>query len=348
MMLSRRNRLGSGHSPIRSEGAGGAAIAAGVSGISFKLAGLLSASRLAILIFHRVRADVDPLFAQEPDAEHFDRLMELVAQNFNVLRLSDVPTLLCLKKLPRRALVITFDDGYADNAEVALPILKRHGLTATFFVASGFLDGKRMWNDSVIECVRRTERDALDLSELELGYMTLGSLVERRACIDALLPRLKYLDANGRAKALESLQRATGVDSLPSDLMMRSDQVRELHRSGMEIGAHTVSHPILTTLSGHDAEREVADSRDQLQEITRAPVTAFAYPNGKPKRDYDRSHVELVKRLGFRVAVSTASGAASAGDDLFELPRFTPWNRSLSAWSIRLLLNQRSARYERA
>jgi peptidoglycan/xylan/chitin deacetylase (PgdA/CDA1 family) len=115
----------------------------------------------------------------------------------------------------------------------------------------------------------------------------------------------------------------------------------------MEIGAHTVHHPILTALNAADAEREIADGRQRLQQIIDAPVDVMAYPNGKPGRDYDASHVAMVRRLGFRAAVSTAPGAARAGDDLFQLPRFTPWDRSLLRWSARLVANRRTARFDR-
>ena len=98
--------------------------------------------RLSILIFHRVLPRPDPLFPDEIDAAQFDRLMALVAGGYNVLSLGRALPLLATSQLPPRALVITFDDGYADNAEIALPILRRHGLVATFFVASGFQIGR--------------------------------------------------------------------------------------------------------------------------------------------------------------------------------------------------------------
>jgi len=314
---------------------------------AFSLFGKSISQCLSILIFHRVRARADALFPHEPDAQTFDRLMRLVARSFRVLTLSRAADLLATGGLPPRALVITFDDGYADNADVALPILQRHGLFATFFVSTGFLDGGRMWNDSIIECVRTTSHQEIDLTECGFGHHTLANAAQRRACVEALLSQIKYLDLPGREGALRQLQRATAVQALPTNLMMSSEEVRLLHRAGMEIGAHTVNHPILTALNAADAERELADGRAHLQDIIDAPVSVVAYPNGKPKRDFDRSHVAMVERLGFLAAVTTAPGAARTGDDLFQLPRFTPWARSLPAWSTRLLLNRRQAAFDR-
>ena len=266
--------------------------------------------------------------------------MRLVARSFNVLSLGEAVNHLAAGSLPPRALVITFDDGYADNAEVALPILRRHGLTATFFVATGFLDGGRMWNDSVIECVRATTKPALDLEAFGLGRLSLTDAGDRRAAIEQLLPRIKYLTLAQREEAIVRLQAMTGVAALPIDLMMRTDQVRKLHLAGMEIGAHTVRHPILGSLTLGEAEIEIGESKRCLEAMLDAPVDVFAYPNGRPGQDYTAEHARLVERLGFRGAVTTATGVAQTGDDLFQLPRYTPWGGALPVWSMRLLANQ--------
>jgi peptidoglycan/xylan/chitin deacetylase (PgdA/CDA1 family) len=303
--------------------------------------GLVAAPRLSILMYHRVYAQADTLFPGEPDAVGFERLMRFVARSFNVMTLGQAVRRLQQGDLPPRALVITFDDGYADNVEVALPILQSCGLVATFFVSSGFLDGGRMWNDSVIEVVRTCPRAEIDLTTFDLGSCSLAGPAARRAAIENLLPRIKYLTLDARQTAIAHLQERSGVHALPTNLMMSSDQLRQLHRAGMEIGGHTVHHPILTTLTLPDAETEIRAGRSRLQEIIDAPVDVFAYPNGNPGRDYDHRHVDLLRRLGFSGAVSTARGVARIGDDLFQLPRFTPWGPALATWATRLLLNQR-------
>lgn len=310
--------------------------------------GTLASPRLSILIFHRVHAQPDPLFPYEPDAARFDALMHFVARTFRVMTLGEAVERLKQATLPPRSLVITFDDGYADNAEVALPILQRYGLPATFFVASGFLDGGRMWNDSVIESIRACRYDNLNLEYWGLGQQTLSTVTERSRLIDTLLPRIKYQSLADRQESIVRLQQLCGVEVLPATLMMRSGQVRDIHRAGMEIGGHTVNHPILTTLSSSEAEIEIAQGREQLQSIIDAPVDVFAFPNGKPGVDYDHTHVDIVRKIGFCGAVSTAPGASQTGDDLFQLPRFTPWGRAIPVWAARLLLNQGNTGFVRA
>lgn len=323
-------------------------LTAAASRTAFGLLHRLAGPRLSILIFHRVHAVADGLFPQEIDAPRFERLMRFVARSFRVLALGDAVSCLTQGNLPPRALVVTFDDGYADNAQLALPILQRCGVVATFFVSTGFLDGGRMWNDSVIEIVRASRKAELDLAFVGRGRVSLAGSEERRAAIATVLAEIKYLTLSEREDAICRLLLVSGVEGLPDDLMMSSQQVRQLHDAGMEIGAHTVNHPILTTLSLDEAERQISGGRNRLQEIIDAPVDVFAYPNGKPERDYDESHVALLRRLGFRAAVSTAAGVARVGDDLFELPRFSPWGQSLEIWATRLLKNQGRTRYERA
>ena len=311
------------------------------------LFGTLISSRLSILIFHRVHAQPDPLFPHEPDAQRFEAIVRYVASAYRVMTLREAVIHLEQGVLPPRSLVITFDDGYADNAEVALPILQRYGVKATFFVSTGFLDGGRMWNDSVIECIRACRYEQIDLGSFDLGRRSLANPIERGAVIDALLPRIKYLTLPGREESIAELLRLCDVAQLPVSLMMRSDQVIEIHRSGMEIGAHTVNHPILTSIAPSEARFEIAEGRRCLESLIEAPVESFAYPNGKPGQDYDHTHVAMVRHLGYRSSVSTSPGVAKVGDDLYQLPRFSPWGRSVAVWGARLALNQRNYRFSK-
>jgi peptidoglycan/xylan/chitin deacetylase (PgdA/CDA1 family) len=295
-------------------------------------------SRLSILIYHRVLPQQDPLFPDEGDAETFDQQMRQIAACFRVIPLRDAVQGLRQGKLPSRAACITFDDGYADNAEIALPILQKHGIPATFFVATSFLNGGRMWNDTVIELIRRAPGDLLDLSRMGLGQFEIGTIPQRRQAIYNVLGELKYLPLESRRSRVEAMSAIIPV--IPSsNLMMTSDQIRILHNAGMEIGGHTANHPILASMENNAARAENADGKEMLENIIHAPVRFFAYPNGKPGRDYLSDHVRMVKDLGFDAAVSTAHGAAMTGVDLYQLPRFTPWDRGQVRFTLRMAQN---------
>lgn len=297
--------------------------------------------RLSILIFHRVLPAQDALFPNEVHAAGFDRMCGWLAQWFQVLPLGEAIDALKHDRLPARALVITFDDGYADNHEVARPILQRHGLPATFYIATGFLDGGRMFNDTVIEAVRRCPRAVLDVRSLGvqgLGELALGDVQQRRQAIGVLLSALKYLPSQQRSIAVLQLAELAGAP-MPDDLMMRSDDVRALRRAGMTIGAHTVSHPILSGLAPEVATQEISQSRQQLESLLGERVAHFAYPNGVPGRDFTPETARLVQQLGFDSAVTTGWGAARSGSDAYQLPRFTPWDRRRAGFAMRMAHN---------
>lgn len=298
--------------------------------------------RLTILIYHRVLSERDVLRPGEPDVAEFDWQMELVARAFNVLPLREAIGRLAGGRLPPRAAAVTFDDGYADNLLLALPILRERGVPATVFVATGFLNGGCMFNDAVIEAVRCLPSGPIDLSALEITPKAAPASIvdesDRRALIDALLPYFKHASLERRADLLARVE-AWSPGSCPADLMMSDEQVRELHSAGVEIGAHTVNHPILRELSPADAQAEIAQSKQYLEGLIGTPVTLFAYPNGRRGEDYDETHVEQVRNLRFAGAVSTHAGAAGAGSDPYQLPRFTPWDRTPGRFAARLALN---------
>jgi peptidoglycan/xylan/chitin deacetylase (PgdA/CDA1 family) len=299
--------------------------------------------RLSILIFHRVLKTQDPLFPDEPDVSRFDRICAALASWCNVIPLHEAVAGLKAGSLPARATCLTFDDGYADNYHNALPVLQRNGLHATFFVATGFLDGGRMWNDTLIEAIRATERDEIDLDDLNLGTLTTGTIGDKRATIATVIPALKHREPGDRQHAVELVARRCDVVSLPGDLMLTSTQLRDLYSAGMGIGAHTVSHPILARCDEQSARAEIAEGRQQLEAMLGERVGLFAYPNGKLDADYTREHVRIVRELGFDAAVSTNPGASRPGDDLFQLSRFTPWDREPWRFGLRLAQNLRRA-----
>lgn len=141
---------------------------------------------------------------------------------FNVLDLADAVNMLQANQLPSRVLCITFDDGYRDNYENALPILEKHGLTATFFIATGFLNDGIMWNDEVIECLRNTRLNQLDLSDYDLGCFETGT--NRAELLSTVLDKLKYLPFDEREKVVSNLPAILGVKK-PDGQMMTTEQI---------------------------------------------------------------------------------------------------------------------------
>jgi peptidoglycan/xylan/chitin deacetylase (PgdA/CDA1 family) len=296
-------------------------------------------ARLIVLIYHRVLAAPDAMLAGEIDATVFERQMALLASEFTVLPLGEATRHLAHGTLPARSVSITFDDGYADNEQVALPILKRHGLRATFFVSTGYSAGGMMFNDAIIETLRTAPAGVHDLSALKLPALNLGDAKSRRAAADRIIEAVKHRQFADREDTVERIAQTLLGGSPRIDLMMTRAQLANLNEQGMEIGAHTVRHPILAAIPDEEAYAEIVQSKRALEDVTGAPVTLFAYPNGKPGRDYDDRHVRFVKEAGFTAAVSTIPGIAHARSDLYQLPRVGPWERNPRRLAARLLLD---------
>lgn len=316
----------------------------GVSGVLTAIrlvwAGVQPGQRLSILLYHQVLDTPDALKPDNPDCVEFDRQVGLLARYTNVLPLAEALQRMDAGMLPPRATAITFDDGYADNRRNALPILQRHGVTATFFIAAGYLNGGRMFNDTLLETIRRLPAGRLDLRDLGLGQHSISDANSRREAFRSIIREIKWQPCQEHQAVVQAMAKRIGAD-LPDDLMMTDAQVRELHRAGMGIGGHTLTHPILAQEDEATAAHEIREGRERLQLITGGPVDLFAYPNGKPGQDYGPRDVELVRKAGFSAAVSTSMGAGGRGQDRFQLPRFMPWSRHPAKFLAQLLRNTR-------
>ena len=301
---------------------------------------LASRGRLSILIFHRVLRERDPLLPGEPTAGEFDGLLEHLATRFSVLPLGHAVERLHRGTLPHAALAITFDDGYADNLLVAAPLLHKHRLPATVFIATGFLDGGVMWNDRVIAAFRATALPEIDLVPIGLGKHATTTAAERRTAMNRVLGELKYRTPPERERLSRGVLEIVGCEA-PTDLMLTSSGTRSLSGYGVDVGAHTVTHPILARADADEAWHEIAEGKRALESIVGRPVTLFAYPNGRPGHDYRPEHVRMVREAGFDAAVSTAWGAAQRTSDPMQLPRFTPWTRRPLRFDLLMLRNLR-------
>lgn len=302
--------------------------------------------KLLILTYHRIMARHDPLLPGEADVDAFRVQLGVLCEGWTVLPLAEAAARLRSGDLPPRAACITFDDGYASNSQLGLPVLQEAGLPATFFVATGFLDGGRMFNDTVIEVVRRLP-DRPDLTEFGWGKPVLDSFDERHQLIVRILRELRTYPPDTRNERVERFA-ATAQSALPDDLMMTRSEVAGLAAAGMEVGAHTVNHPILSNVSPAEARAEIETSIAELEAITGARIRSFAYPNGKPGRDYGAEHVRIVADCGLEYAVSTAHGTAGAGSDPLQLPRISVWGRTPGKFALRLLRACLSGQEERA
>jgi peptidoglycan/xylan/chitin deacetylase (PgdA/CDA1 family) len=295
--------------------------------------------RALALVYHRVgERRLDP-WRLTIEPEIFDRQMETLAHNWSPLSLTDLVEGFERRRLPERAVAVTFDDGYADNLEVAAPIMLEHGIPATLFVATELIDagGPLWWDELAALLLERAQLPAtLTLSSCNgqrwsIPPVATGELraavsiqpweasrgTRLRAFYEVWLA-LRALDAPTRETALEEIADWADAPRPSGRVLLTWDRLREfVALPGFGLGAHTLTHPVLPSCSSEDARAEIAGSADRLRERVGVEVEQFAYPFG----GWDQSLARLIAELGFRAAYTTDGKAISWSSSPHALPR---------------------------
>jgi peptidoglycan/xylan/chitin deacetylase (PgdA/CDA1 family) len=288
-----------------------------------------------ILAFHRVNDDHDPFLPAMPTAVFAARIAH-IARHYRVLAVEDLVERVRQGTAPRNTLALTFDDGYRDNLSHAAPILAQHRLPATIFLATGYIGTPDVpWFDRVALAFKLSRRSDVTLPGCQpLQLKTEG---DRLAGLELAMGWLKTLPDDERRRAVERLVvdlRPRGPGR-PKRVMLSWEEVDALRGLGFSIGAHTVTHPILSRVTPERAREEIQGSKDAIERTLGAPVRAFAYPNGGPE-DYSSTTVRLVQECGFTCAVSTRRGLNGPAMPAFELRRGGPWEDHLPTFALKL------------
>jgi peptidoglycan/xylan/chitin deacetylase (PgdA/CDA1 family) len=211
----------------------------------------------------------------------FERQLRFLKREFDVIGPDDLETALSAGR--GRYVLLTFDDGYRDNVEEALPILVRHGLPATFFVTTGFLDRREIaWWDEVAWMVHASLRRELELDGWLNRPVSLDP-AHRARTTRTLIDLYKGLPGESAAAFLDALADASGSGRHGRDgpdMWMTWDDVRALRAAGMHIGGHTVSHPLLARLSAEEQEAEIFECKNRIETELGQPMRSFSYPDG--------------------------------------------------------------------
>jgi peptidoglycan/xylan/chitin deacetylase (PgdA/CDA1 family) len=278
--------------------------------------------RGVILAYHRVLPQhLLPRFPLYEDLitlqEDFDAQMALLQRSACVLPLEDlIGTLRSGRRLPPRTVALTFDDGYADNFQHAFPVLRRHRLPATVFLATGYMEGRRglfFWDE-----VSRWRSEGCREVEVEgLGRRRIGLRRER----DRLIQALKAFPVDEITRRVGEAGSRAGVRpsaDAPSDFLTW-DQVREMQEGGMRFAAHTVSHCLLPRENPERRFDELASSRRDVERETGRPCTLFCYPDGAATAEVARE----IEAAGYEGGLVTGARDVVPGPglDLFRIPR---------------------------
>lgn len=296
-----------------------------------------------VLAYHRVLESADPSgFSFDTElisasAQAFEEQMRYLKQRFVPMRFAEVLDHLDRgKRVPKGAVLVTFDDGYDDNYRVAFPILRDLDMSGMFFVSTGHIDSGRPYAyDWLVHMVCSTPATRLQAPELGIDWPLGETLVARRAQASELLDRLKSLDDDGQCALIARLEREWNLpreQGHPDCRPMTWDQLREMHRHGMEIGSHGVDHRMLAKLSPARMQAEVHGSKSTLERELGAPVAVLSYPVGGPDA-FDSQTIEAVRAAGYRMACSYVAGTrAVEGKTLYSLPRLPVERQMDRAW----------------
>ena len=288
-----------------------------------------------ILTFHRVNDDHDPFMPAMPTTVFAARIAH-IARHYRVLTVEDLVERARQGTVPRNALALTFDDGYRDNLTHAAPILVQHRLPATIFLATGYIGTPDVpWFDHVALAFKLARRRDVTLPGCQ--PLRIETEAERLAGLELAMAWLKTLPDDERRGAVERLvaDLQPHAPDRPKRAMLTWGEVDALRGLGFSVGAHTVTHPILSRVKPERAREEIQGSKDAIERALGVPVRAFAYPNGGPG-DYSSTTVRLVRESGFTCAVSTRRGLNGPAVPVFELRRGGPWEDHLPTFALKL------------
>jgi peptidoglycan/xylan/chitin deacetylase (PgdA/CDA1 family) len=298
-----------------------------------------------ILVYHRViELSADPyLLGVTP--QHFAEHLEVLRRRGRAMRLEQLTQALQTGNPPRGAVVVTFDDGYADNLYTAKPLLERYDIPATVFVTTGQVGKERefwwdelervllqpgtlpkrlcltingtSWDWDLGETVAYSDGDCRDHRSWNIGQ---DDPTARHHLYRALYQRLLLLPDGERWTLLDELLRWAGREALPrpSHRVLSDDELVRLSEGGLvEVGAHTVTHPVLSELPAAAQWNEIGQSKAYLEKLLGSTVTTFAYPYGA----YTPGTAAIVQAAGFHSACAALSRTVRGGTDRFQLPR---------------------------
>jgi len=284
----------------------------GKSGLSFLLGKVIGWSGLLVLNYHRIGSSDASVFDRglwSAAPEAFDRQIRYCKKHFDVINPEDLPDINSRRK--GRYVLVTFDDGFIDNYTIAFPVLKSYGVRAIFFISTGFIDNPLLpWWDEIAWMVRTSRRDRVHVP-LWLSAPVTFDEPDREQSVRLLLRAYKTMPSNNTTAYLDALGEATGtgrfVKGEDASLWMTWDMLREMRATGMSVGGHTVSHPILAKMPREQQWHEISICGQRLADELGEPMRYFSYPVGN-LRAFNGDTRECLEKAGVQFAFSYYGG----------------------------------------
>ncbi len=290
---------------------------------------MITGCQVAILTYHRVSSLESGFLLPPMPTDLFERQIEYLQENFQIVSLDKLSELLrASRKLPKKAVAITFDDGYKDNFVHAYPILKKYNALATFFLPTGYISTRRLfWWDLVNYCIMSSSANKIVVRGV--GAFLLNSETNKVKTGIQIRKILKRMPEQEKSAAVKDLLRATGVDvpdDLGKDVILSWSEIKEMAREGMAFGAHTVNHYVLTKVPKGLCHDEIFQSKKDIEEML-GTSTSFSYPNGACNIEI----MSMVRKAGFTCAVKEHPyGLVGKRSNVFALRRIGASNDFLA------------------
>ena len=280
------------------------------------------------LVYHRV-LDINSNFSfnrslVSSSVGSFKRQMQYLSERYNVISLEKF----CeyhKKKIspPKNSVIITLDDGYRDNYKHVYPILKKHKLPATIFIATDAIEENvLLWWDKVAYIINKSKINYFEIKEL--GKYSLRNKYEKLKALRIISLKLKNMEEIKKNYLIEELICILKV-KIPDikknkRLFLRWNEIKEMSTDGILFGSHTASHTILTNISIAETHKEIRNSKYILEKNISKKIKYFSYPNGYYS-DFDNEIKKIIKKNGFECALTYIPGRNDINSDLFELRR---------------------------
>ncbi len=295
----------------------------------------ITKSQVIILLYHRIGPMSDKWKFDPLNPQIFEEQIKYFVENFEIISLKHLNRMILNGDIPEKAVAITIDDGYKDNYKFAYPILKKYSIPATIFLSTGIIDQKKLlWDEELSYVLLNTDKDSIDIKDM--GFYKLNSDENRIKASLEIARKLEKMDNNEKESMMEKVIDLLGVnipDKLGKQNIISWNEIKRMNEKGIDFGAHTVNHPILTSIDIDDAKWEVSESKNRIEEVLGVDVNSFSYPNG----DYNDKILSLVKDAGFNSSVSVEPGFVNNSvDELYQLKRINGTTKDLHVLKLSL------------
>lgn len=285
---------------------------------------------LVIIIYHRVVQNLNNEINDELSINHplvnFRNEMKFIKKWFKIVSLDEAVTNIMKNKyLMEPTLAVTFDDGYVDNYTLAFPILKELNIPATIFLSTGLIGSKEIvWVDKIGQAFLRTKEKQLSLNSCINGTVfNLKNMYFKRKSFNMIAKKLKELDYSDRMRLTDEILNKLGIFKGLCLRMLNWEEVREMADYNITLGAHSMTHPILSKMPFELAKREILESKLAIENVLETTVKHFAFPNGRME-DFSQELKQYCQEIGFESVSTTVYGHNQVDSDVYALKRLAP------------------------